>query len=139
MPTLGFQLAANHRRQILHTTMSHHGSFNDKVHTCTNIFFITLFLVSFLTFFFWFLFLFLSTRFDRDVVDLHNGDRLRYAKFELFDKDGNNTEYNCPYYICDGGYLWFIFSLDYVHRFFLGFPDHRQIFILTGTITGNVS
>lgn len=32
IPTLGFQLACNHRRQILHTTVSHYGSYNDKVH-----------------------------------------------------------------------------------------------------------
>ena len=75
-PTVGFQLACNHRRQILHTTSSHYGSANDKT----------------------------ITRHDAVVIAIHEGRTLTDFKFELFDADGNKTGHTGPYFLCDGGY-----------------------------------
>lgn len=43
------------------------------------------------------------TRYDVEVMNLHDKRRFRDVTFDLFDKNGAKKEYSCPYYICDGG------------------------------------
>jgi len=75
-PSLAFQVACNHKREILHVAGSFFGALNDKT----------------------------IARHDDNITRLHDGSILQDFTYKLFSADGQQKTYRGPYYLCDGGY-----------------------------------
>lgn len=75
--TRAFQIVANHRRQIIASTVGYPGRWNDMT----------------------------IVRFDGFVTDMQNGNYLNDHKFTLKDSEGKDENYTGAWILVDGGYL----------------------------------
>lgn len=75
--TRAFQIVANHRRQIIASTVGYPGRWNDMT----------------------------IVRFDGFVTDIHNGTYLNEHQFNLKDINGKEEKYTGAWILVDGGYL----------------------------------